>query len=443
LTVAAQRQDIRVDAAAAEKNAVIGASAASSAAASAASAASAATVASTAAVAAATAATAADAATAAVRASAAAAVAKEAAHLANRASEQAAVQHQDAVVAHQVAQQATMMQQTVVAQEERQVPVVVPLRSSSSWVSVMLQGLTFGAVVKALCMAGNVLVQVSPYPQVVRWEKRGCTGEVDAAPYVAIAFAGFQWCFYGAFAFLLTQRSGFLILVQSNCLGALLGSYYSLTFYKNCRNEEALSSFHRYLSAVGTLVAFQICTLSTLPAERSLFLTGLVASFCSFVGASSMLVPVPAVLKTRDSRMISGPLVFANCGSALVWCGCGIMLQDPLVFGPNVCAAMSSAVCIYLKLKFPSSDDKLDDKLEEGCDHTGEKMAMERTIGHKYQNQKSRKIGETTPLKASLPLNAAQTVEAAKDTAPSRQIHNDAARQVQAVLSCGETGGTL
>merc|ERR1719414_667908 len=58
--------------------------------------------------------------------------------------------------------------------------------------SHFLVGLSFAGVIKVLCMAGNVLVQLSPYPQVRRWERRGCTGEADAAPYVSIAFGGWQ-----------------------------------------------------------------------------------------------------------------------------------------------------------------------------------------------------------------------------------------------------------
>eukprot|EP00438_Fugacium_kawagutii_P007211 Skav218000 [mRNA] locus=scaffold2344:67597:68439:- [translate_table: standard] len=48
---------------------------------------------------------------------------------------------------------------------------------------------------------GSQVVQISPYPQVQRWEASGCTGDSDAAPYVSIAFGGWQWCYYGLFAF--------------------------------------------------------------------------------------------------------------------------------------------------------------------------------------------------------------------------------------------------
>jgi len=205
-----------------------------------------------------------------------------------------------------------------------------------------------------LCIAGNVLVQVSPYPMVKQWALQKCTGEADAAPYVSIAFGGWQWCYYGVFAWMVTQRSGFLILVQSNVLGALLGTYYTVAFYKYCRNEENTNSLQRYLSAVASLVLIQVCAFAVLPAERALFLTGLVSSFCSFVGAISMMVTIPTVVRTQDARSIPGPLVTACFFSAGVWCLCGWILQDPLIMCPNIVSTLACATCLYLKARFPA-----------------------------------------------------------------------------------------
>lgn len=199
-------------------------------------------------------------------------------------------------------------------------------------------------------------MQVSPFPTVKRWESRGCTGEADAAPYISIAYNGWQWCYYGFFAYLLTGRSGFLILVQSNCLGAVLGSYYSYTFFRNCNNPIARTSLQKYLSAVTMLAMFQACAAFVLPLPRALFLSGLVSSFCSFLGALSMLVTVPTVLRTRNSRSIPGPLVVTNFASAVVWTLCGLMLADPLVTGPNVFCAAASAVCIFLRVRYPADE---------------------------------------------------------------------------------------
>lgn len=220
----------------------------------------------------------------------------------------------------------------------------------------MLAGLSFAVLIKGMCLAGNVAVQVSPYPTVKRWEDRSCTGEADAAPYISIAYNGWQWCYYGCFAYLVTGRSGFLILVQSNCLGAILGSYYAYTFYRNCKNATARASLQKYLSAVTMLATFQACAAFTLPLPHALFLSGLVSSFCSFLGALSMLVTVPMVLRTQNSRSIPGPLVVTNFFSGVIWTLCGLMLADPLVTGPNIFCAAASATCIFLRMRYPADE---------------------------------------------------------------------------------------
>jgi len=222
----------------------------------------------------------------------------------------------------------------------------------SSVDTTIIGSITFMTLIKALCMAGNILVQVSPYPQVQRWEACQCTGEADAAPYVSIAFGGWQWCYYGLFAFILTKRNGFLILVHSNFLGAVLGTYYSVAFYRHCHNAEGRNSFQKYMSAVGTLILLQSSALLVLPIERALFLTGLISSFCSFVGALSMLVSVPTVIRTKDSRTIPGSLVIANIFSSLIWCLCGWILEDPLIAAPNIVGFSSSFVCLVLKHRY-------------------------------------------------------------------------------------------
>ena len=77
--------------------------------------------------------------------------------------------------------------------------------------------------------------------------------------------------------------------------------------------------------------------------------SGFRSSFCSFVGAISMLFVLPSVLKAQDSRAIPGPLVLANLVSAIVWCICGALLADPMIAAPNLVCCISSTLCLYLK----------------------------------------------------------------------------------------------
>jgi hypothetical protein len=276
-----------------------------------------------------------------------------------------------------------------VMRSEKDVPVLESqhiqlIPPSSSW-AYIFTGLSLAMIVKTLCVVSNVLVQVSPFPTVTKWDARGCTGDSDAAPYVAIAFGGFQWCFYGIFAWLVTAKSGFLILVQSNCLGAILGSYYVVSFLRNCRSEDARATLHKYISAVAALAALQLCALSVLSGQQALMLIGVTSSFCSFVNATSVLATVPQVLRTRDSSSIPGNYVLATLGSSLIWALCGCIIGDPCVTVPNIFSVGCSGTSLALKFVYPSSEDKKSLKAEGGMKRETAAILKEFQIGEPHQ----------------------------------------------------------
>jgi len=230
-------------------------------------------------------------------------------------------------------------------------PLLVASRLSMAW-TALIHSAGFLLFIKGACMISNVVFQVSPLPQVQQWISQSNTGEADAGPFLAIALGGWQWCFYGVFAWLVTQRSGFLILVHSNFLGALLGTYYALTFKQHCRNACALDSLWLYGRAAFCLVVFQLFAMLALPIQRSLFMAGIIASLCSVASGLSVLISVPTVLRTKKSDSIPGALVFSSFVSACMWFVCGIMLADPCILMPNTVTIAACSICLFLKVKY-------------------------------------------------------------------------------------------
>jgi len=231
-----------------------------------------------------------------------------------------------------------------------------PVRLMTAW-TTLIQSASFVLFVKAACMISNVVFQISPLPQVQQWVSELSTGEADAAPFVAIAFGGWQWCFYGLFAWLVTQRSGFLILVHSNCLGAVLGSYYAFTFSRHCQSTTARESLFWYFRVIATLATFQFVMMMALPVQQALFLSGVIASSCSIASAFSVLVTLPMVIRTKRSDSIPGAVAFAGFASAVIWFFCGLMLMDPCILVPNFVSIITGAICVYFKIKYPSTMD--------------------------------------------------------------------------------------
>jgi len=212
---------------------------------------------------------------------------------------------------------------------------------------------SFAFVVKAMCMLSNVAFQVSPIPQINAFHKMGDTGEADAAPFISILYGGCQWCFYGLFAFLVTKKSGFLVLVYSNVMGAFLGVYYIWGFQRNCRNKASLRMLFRYYKAVSTLAFLQIAAMLVFPKERALFFCGLVSSVCSVVGACSLLTALPTVLKTKCSSSINLPLLVVGVASSCLWLLCGFILWDAWIVVPNSLGMVCQLSLLVVVFRFP------------------------------------------------------------------------------------------
>lgn len=216
---------------------------------------------------------------------------------------------------------------------------------------------SFAFVIKAMCMLSNVFFQVSPLPQVLTFDKQGDTAEADAAPFISILYGGCQWCFYGFFAFVVTGKSGFLVLVYSNVVGACLGVYYIWVFQRNCINKQSLKKLHMYCKIASTMVVMQVCAMIVLPTTRALFFCGLVSSVCSVVGSCSLLSTLPTVLETRCSGSINLPFLVTGFIGAILWSVCGFILWDFLIMGPQLVSICFQCVAFSLILYFPRDLD--------------------------------------------------------------------------------------
>lgn len=215
--------------------------------------------------------------------------------------------------------------------------------------SHLFAGFSIAAVVKVACMVGNLLTQVSPMPQVKQWQGMGSTGHAEAAPFVTMALGCWQWCTYGFSSWWLSGNDGFLVLVYSNCVGALLGCYYTFTFHRHCRDTGASTNLWQTLAAVGVLVVAQSGVWLLLPHSQALLVHSFIAGGCSFLGAASLLTGLPAVLRTGDTSGICGPLILANFFGAFLWVYWGVLMSNPVIIASNTFAGFSSSICLYMK----------------------------------------------------------------------------------------------
>lgn len=217
-------------------------------------------------------------------------------------------------------------------------------------------GLSFFFLIKAACMLSNVIFQVSPYPLMMKIRTERDTGSTDAAPLVTIMMGGFQWSFYGTFAWLVTARAGFLVIVYSNLFGVVVGAFYVATFQRHCSSSTSRDNLSMYFRIIAALVLMQICAILTQPIEHALLFSGLVSSGCSMASALSPLTVVPTVLETRSSAAMQLPMIWAALVSGTLWAVCGFIIWDLWLAVPNAVSLAVSMFLLLLASKFPRTE---------------------------------------------------------------------------------------
>lgn len=247
---------------------------------------------------------------------------------------------------------------TSVALATKQPPLISHRRGFYEWLRLTL---SFALVIKTLCVASNICFQASPLPTIRRFAVFGDTGDIDAAPYVSIGFGCIQWCFYGLFANVVTQKSGFLVLFYSNCIGAFLGSAYVVIFWQNCRSQSLRDRCALYLKVLGTIALTQVVLVSLLPPMRALWLSGLISSAWSTLSSFSMLTTVGTVFRTQSSKTLPMDLLCAGQINVSLWLICGVMLQDQWIICPQLLSFCILGFGLSLKIYFP-------DKVVDGED---------------------------------------------------------------------------
>jgi len=226
--------------------------------------------------------------------------------------------------------------------------------ATRSWFSFLRFSLSFAFVIKCLCMMSNVLFQVSPFPLVRGWKEQGDTGDTDPAPFVTVAYGGCQWCFYGLFAFAVTHKNGFLVLVYSNICGAALGIYYVFMFERLCADKVMRPKLLMYLQIAGAMTLLQTCAIICRPSEQALFFAGIISSACSIVGVFSLCLTIPLVIQTQCSKSMPLPLLLASYASAVLWVTCGVLLWDPWITFPNFCCCLILTFALALVWMYPA-----------------------------------------------------------------------------------------
>eukprot|EP00928_Gymnodinium_smaydae_P049045 TRINITY_DN32882_c0_g1_i1.p1 TRINITY_DN32882_c0_g1~~TRINITY_DN32882_c0_g1_i1.p1 ORF type:complete len:345 (+),score=36.71 TRINITY_DN32882_c0_g1_i1:102-1136(+) len=257
---------------------------------------------------------------------------------------------------------------STITDSSKQHPMAVP-----SWYAALRLTITLTAVIKFSCITSNVLLQASPIPVVNQFKAQG-TGDLDSAPFVAIAFCSCQSAFYGMFACCITGKSGFLVLLYSNILGLTMGSYYVYAFVTNCTNESVRQKTKLYFAFASVFMAVEMLCIVTMTGYHALFYVGLASCTCSFISGLSLVTAVPEVLRTKCSKALPIQVLVPAEISSLLWFCCGVDLWDPYIALPNFVSFVVCLLALGLAWYYPAEPAK---KLQQA----GEREITKKSYG--------------------------------------------------------------
>jgi solute carrier family 50 protein (sugar transporter) len=219
-----------------------------------------------------------------------------------------------------------------------------------------LRLLSFSFLLKAAAILSSVVLTLSPLRIIFKIQLEKDT--LTYAPYCffCVAVCGLQWCAYGTFAFLVTSNYGFLILVYSNVLGVVMGTYYVYSYWCNMTDESRKKQFKNCCYVAASIYAFEATVVPSTSHARALLIVGTLSA-CMSVGVScAPLAELKTILKTRDASSIPADISMASFAASILWLACAVLLHDLWILVPNVAGLVLGGFQLFLLAIFPNKD---------------------------------------------------------------------------------------
>jgi solute carrier family 50 protein (sugar transporter) len=188
---------------------------------------------------------------------------------------------------------------------------------------------------KIMGTVSNIVLQLSPLRIVTDMRMKKSVLGLSPAPLIALTACGYQWSFYGYFAYITTDNIGFLTLVYANILGLVLGMYYLITFTVYCDKQSSDSLLtYGFLSLIIFSGEAIYCFLESDP-SKTLLCAGIISAILSILVSFSPMISLRTALRNISISALPVDIIVASFVSCLLWSLLGLLLHDPWVLIPN------------------------------------------------------------------------------------------------------------
>jgi solute carrier family 50 protein (sugar transporter) len=221
-----------------------------------------------------------------------------------------------------------------------------------------LRLLSFSFLLKAAAIMSSVVLTLSPLRAIWRIQQEKDT--LTYAPYCffCVAVCGLQWCAYGTFAFLVTSNYGFLILVYSNVLGVVMGTFYVYTYWCNMNCKLRKKQFMDCCYAAAAIYAFEATVVPSTSHARALLIVGTMSACMSVLVSCAPLAELKTIVKTKDASAIPSDIVCASFMASILWLACAVLLHDLWILVPNIAGLVLGGFQLFLLMVFQPPKDK-------------------------------------------------------------------------------------
>ncbi|EGZ13165.1 hypothetical protein PHYSODRAFT_512359 [Phytophthora sojae] len=201
--------------------------------------------------------------------------------------------------------------------------------------------------VPVVAVGSSIVFAISPWPTVATIRRARSTLQFSFAPFFFYFVQSVIYTLYG-------WTTSNPVVGGTSLLGAVLGSYYVLVFYKYARDRTQATRMLTSAMLVILLLAHQVVTRSP---EETQMLTGIPANILSVFTAASPLLQVKSILRRKDASCLPLGMSAMNVVAGTIWMIYGIMLGDPLVICPNLFALTMGSIQVSLILLYPGGKD--------------------------------------------------------------------------------------
>lgn len=231
-------------------------------------------------------------------------------------------------------------------------PGLEPEQPPEGRIHHMLRLLSFSFLLKAGAICSSVLLTLSPLRAVWKMQEAQNTLTYPPFTFFCVAACGLQWCMYGSFAFLVTNNYGFLILVYSNILGVIMGTYYCYTYYAVCKDEMRLRQFYGCCYAALANYGFEAFVIPSLPHPRALLIVGTLSAFYSVLVSFAPIADFNKIVEKGDVSGMPQDVVMASFVASVLWFGCALLLHDTWILVPNFFGLVLGGFQLFLLAYF-------------------------------------------------------------------------------------------